>query len=103
VAERKRMTRTIKAIRNGQITIPADFRRALDITDDSLLQMTVEGDELRIVKLRTAPETTGSPWLAELYERFAPVRAEAVAAEYSEEEINAAIDKAVAGVRSKHG
>lgn len=96
------MTRTIKAIRSGQITIPADFRRALDITDDSLLQMTVEGDELRIVKLRTAPETTGSPWLAELYERFAPVRAEAVAAQYSEEEINAAIDQAVAGVRAKH-
>ncbi len=92
MAERKRLTRTI----------PADFRRALAITDASLLQMTVEGDALRIVKLRTAPETGGSPWLAELYERFAPVREEAVAANYSEEEINESIDQAVAGVRSKH-
>jgi len=102
VAERKRMIRTIRPLRSGQITIPADFRRELDITDDSLLQMTVEGDELRIVKLRTAPETGGSPWLAELYERFAPVREEAIAADYTEEEINAAIDQAVAGVRSQH-
>ena len=103
MAERKRMTRTIRAIRSGQITIPADFRRELGITDDTLLQMSVEGEGLRIVKLRTAPDTAGSPWLAELYERFAPVRAEAIAAEYSEEEINAAIDQAVAGVRAKHG
>lgn len=102
MAERKRMTRTVRPLRSGQITIPADFRRELAITDDSLLQMTVEGDELRIVKLRTAPEMGGSPWLAELYERFAPVREEAVAADYSEEEINEAIDQAVAGVRSKH-
>jgi bifunctional DNA-binding transcriptional regulator/antitoxin component of YhaV-PrlF toxin-antitoxin module len=102
MAERKRLTRTVRPLRSGQITIPADFRRELDITDDSLLQMSVEGDELRIVKLRTAPETGGSPWLAELYERFAPVRAEAEDAGYTEEEINAAIDQAVAGVRSKH-
>jgi bifunctional DNA-binding transcriptional regulator/antitoxin component of YhaV-PrlF toxin-antitoxin module len=100
VAERKRMTRTIKAIRSGQITIPADFRRELDITDDSLLQMTLEGDGLRITKLHTAPDATGSPWLAELYERFAPVRQEALDQGYTEEEINAAIDRAVAGVRS---
>jgi len=102
VVERKRMTRTIKAIRSGQITIPADFRRELNITDDTLLQMSVEGDELRITKLRTAPDTGGSPWLAELYERFAPVRQEAVDEGYTEEAIDAAIDQAVAGVRSQH-
>jgi AbrB family looped-hinge helix DNA binding protein len=97
------MTRTIKAIRSGQITIPADFRRELDITDGSLLQMTLEEDGLRITKLRTAPDTAGSPWLAELYERFAPVRQEAIDQGYTEEEINEAVDQAVAGVRaSKH-
>ena len=102
MAERKRMTRTVRPLRSGQITIPADFRRELNITDDSLLQVTLEGDELRITKLRTAPAAAGSPWLAELYERFAPVRQEAVDAGYTEEEINAAIDQAVAGVRAKH-
>ncbi len=39
--------------------------------------------------------------LAELYARFAPVRQEAVDAEYTEDEINEAIDQAVAGVRSQ--
>lgn len=101
MAERKHLTRTIKAIRSGQITIPVEFRRALDITDDSLLQMSVEGEELHIRKLRATPDTVGSPWLAELYERFAPVRQEAIDKEYSEEEINDAIDQAVAAVRSK--
>jgi bifunctional DNA-binding transcriptional regulator/antitoxin component of YhaV-PrlF toxin-antitoxin module len=96
------MTRTVRPLRSGQITIPADFRRELDITDDSLLQVTLEGDGLRITKLHTAPAVAGSPWLAELYERFAPVRQEASDAGYSEEEINAAIDQAVAGVRAKH-
>jgi bifunctional DNA-binding transcriptional regulator/antitoxin component of YhaV-PrlF toxin-antitoxin module len=100
VAERKRKTRTIKAIRSGQITIPADFRRELDITDDSLLQMSLEGDGLRITKLRAVPDLNGSPWLAELYERFAPVRQEAIDRDYSEEEINEAIDQAIAGVRA---
>lgn len=102
MAERKRLTRTVRPLRSGQITIPADFRRELNITDDTLLQMTVEGDVLRIVKLRTAPETSGSPWLAELYARFAPVCQEAVDASYTEDEINEAIDQAVAGVRSPH-
>jgi bifunctional DNA-binding transcriptional regulator/antitoxin component of YhaV-PrlF toxin-antitoxin module len=102
MAERKRMMRTIKAIRSGQITIPIEFRRALDITDDSLLQMSIEGEELHIRKLHAAPDSAGSPWLAELYERFAPVRREAIDKEYTEEEINDAIDQAVAAVRAKH-
>lgn len=43
----------------------------------------------------------GSPWLKELYDLFAPVRQEAVAAEMSEAEINAAIDAAVRAVRRR--
>ena len=102
MAERKPMIRTVRPLRSGQITIPADFRRELDITDDSLLQMTLEGEELHIKKLRTAPDAAGSPWLAELYRRFAPVRHEAIESGYSEAEIDEAIDQAVAGVRAKH-
>lgn len=100
MAERKRTTRTIRPLRSGQITIPADFRRALDIGDDTLLHMSLEGDGLRITKLRAAPDPAGSPWLAELYRRFAPVRQEAIDAGYTEEEINEAIDEAVADVRA---
>ncbi len=86
MAESKRLTRTVRPLRSGQITIPADFRRELDITDDSLLQISVEGEELHIKKLQTVPDAVGSPWLAELYRRFAPVRQEAVDEGYTEEE-----------------
>jgi hypothetical protein len=40
-----------------------------------------------------------SPWLKELYDLFAPVRAEA--ARYSEEEVDRDIKRAVAAVREK--
>lgn len=41
----------------------------------------------------------GSPWLKDLYDLFAPVRAEA--ARYSEEEVDRDIKRAVAAVREK--
>jgi hypothetical protein len=41
----------------------------------------------------------GSPWLKELYNLLAPVRAEA--ARYSEEEVDQDIERAVAAVREK--
>ena len=100
VTEGERMTRVVRSLRNGQMTIPAEFRRRLGIDDDSLLQVTLAQDELRIKPLRTAERPTGSPWLKELYDRFAPVREEAKA--YSEAEIDRAIDDAVAAVRRKH-
>lgn len=103
MAERKRRTRTIRPLRSGQITIPADFRRELGITDDSLLQMTIEGNALHITKMHTTPNTAGSPWLVELYERFAPVRQEALDRGYTEGEINDAIDAALAAVRRRDG
>lgn len=99
MAERKRLSRTVRPLRNGQITIPVEFRRELDITGDSLLEMTVEGAELRVRKIRTSLDPAGSPWLAELYQRFAPVRQEAIDAGYSEQDINDAIDEAIMVVR----
>ncbi len=50
-------------------------------------------------KKRTITDTAGSPWLAELYERFAPIRQEAIDRGYTEEDINDAIDAAVTAVR----
>ena len=90
-------TRTVRSLRSGQITIPAEFRRQLGIEGESLLQITLTEGELRIRPLRVTAALPGSPWLEELYEQFAPVREEAH--QYSEEEINAAIDDAVRAVR----
>lgn len=94
-------TRLVRPLRNGQITIPADFRKRLQIDDHTLLQITLEGSELRIKPVRVQNTAAGSPWLKDLYELFAPVRREAMP--YSEAEIDAAIDQAVRAVRDPHG
>lgn len=51
------------------------------------------------IKPATVTEAKGSPWLRELYDYFAPVRAEAIEKGYTEEEINSAIDAALQAVR----
>src|SRR5947209_8493414 len=93
-------TRIVRPLRSGQVTIPVEFRRQLGITEESLLQVTLDDGELRLRPVRTAEHGPGSPWLRELYALFAPVREHA--AHLSEEEINDAIDQAVAAVRAGH-
>lgn len=94
------MTRIVRQLRGGQITIPADYRRMLGITDDSLLQMSAEAGELRIRPIRVTDQT-GSDWIKDLYNLFAPVREQT--AKHSEEAVNTAIDQAVQAVRKAHG
>jgi AbrB family looped-hinge helix DNA binding protein len=99
----ERLTRTVRALRGGQITIPAEFRKRLGLTEESLLQVTLEDGELRLRPVRLAEPAVGSPWLKELYAIFAPWRQIAEERGYSEEEINAEIDAALADVRARHG
>ena len=96
------MSKIVRPLRSGQITIPAEFRQRLGIDADSLLRITLEGGELRIAPVRVTERGEGAPWLRELYELFAPVRQEADEQGYSEEEINTAIDEAVRAVRRRH-
>lgn len=100
MARKATSTKIVHPLRGGQITIPAEFRRRLRITDDTLLQVTLEGHELRIKPLQVGDRASGSLWLKELYDLFAPVREEAK--QYSEEEINDAIDEAIREVRAEH-
>lgn len=95
------MTRLVRPLRGGQITIPAAFRKQLGITDETLLQVTLAGGELHIKPVRVAETAQGSPWLKELYEHFAPARTEILEREIPEEEVNADIDAAVAAVRAE--
>lgn len=97
--ERKRLTRIVRPLRGGQITIPALFRKRLGITEDSVLQLTLEEDELRVKPFKIGETAGGSPWFRDLYRMFAPVREEA--SSFSEEEIDAAIDDAVAASRGR--
>lgn len=100
MTEREPMTKIVRPLRGGQITIPAAFREKLGITSDSLLQITLAQGELKIRPVRATASAAGSPWLKALHERFAPVRQEAE--QCSEEEINQAIDQAVQAVRQSH-
>lgn len=99
--EAEPMTKIVRPLRGGQITIPIEFRKQLGIDDRSLLQLTLAEGELRLKPLAVREQKQGSPWLRELYEYFAPVRQEAVERGYTEEEINAAIDEAVAAARAE--
>lgn len=94
------MTKIVKSLRSGQLTIPVDFREKLGINGDTLLKITLMDGELRIKPVKAVESKVGSPWIKELYDYFAPVRKEL--GKYSEKEINDAIDKAVKAVRKKH-
>jgi AbrB family looped-hinge helix DNA binding protein len=101
VSDRGSMTRIIRSLRGGQITIPAEFRKRLGISGEGLLQVTLAGDELRLKPIRIAEQATGSGWLRELYDQFEPVRAEIEERGISESEVNEDIDAAVCAVREQ--
>lgn len=95
------MTKVVRTLRSGQITIPAEFRRRLGIDDSTLLRMTLENGELRVSPVRIV-ETGGEPdWLDALYAAHAPIRADVLARGITSEEINADVDAAIAEVRAE--
>lgn len=94
---REANSKIVKPLRGGQMTIPAEFREALRIDQNTLLKVTLEAGEMRVRPMRMAESTDGSAWLKELYDLFAPLRQDL--SQYSEVEINEAIQQAVAKVR----
>ena len=107
MTESTQMTKIVRSLRGGQVTIPAAFRRELGISDDTMLRMTLADGELRIKPVEVSEPRKGSPGLRALYEYFAPVREEILARGISQEEVFADIDAAIAEVRAeqraKHG
>ncbi|MDE3076117.1 MAG: AbrB/MazE/SpoVT family DNA-binding domain-containing protein [Chloroflexota bacterium] len=97
MSEQEPMSRLVRPLRGGQITIPADFRERLGIGVDSLLRLTLSEGELRIRPVQVTQRAAGSPWLKDLYDAFAPVREEA--RRCGETEIDRAIGEAVEAVR----
>jgi bifunctional DNA-binding transcriptional regulator/antitoxin component of YhaV-PrlF toxin-antitoxin module len=95
-------TKIVRQLRHGQITIPIEFRRELGLSEDRILQMTLTEGELRLNPVVIGKQVADPEWLRKLYEYFAPARAEAIEKGYTEEEINEAIDAAVAAVRAGH-
>ena len=91
------LTRIVRPLRRGQITLPAEFRRRLGISDDTLLQLTLQEDKIEIAPVVATP-VAGTNWARELYTLFAPIRKEAEP--MAEAEIDALIDEAIDEVRS---
>ena len=91
------LTRVVRPLRRGQLTIPAEFRRRLGIDDDTLLQLTLQEDKIEITPVVATP-VSEMAWARELYAMFAQVREAAQGME--EAEIDALIDEAVDEVRS---
>ena len=92
------LTQIVRPLRHGQITIPAEFRRRLGISDDTLLQLTLHEGKIEITPMTGTP--VGSmAWAQELYVMLAPVRQEAQTMD--EAEIDALIDEAVDEVQSQ--
>ncbi len=90
----------VKQLRHGQITIPKELRKALGLKPDDLLSVEVIDGKLEIEPVKVTRKSGGSLWARELYEMFAPVRASLEG--YTEQEINDAIDEAVAAVRRRN-
>ena len=103
--QKKRMTRIVRPLRGGQITIPAEFRKELGITEESMLQVSLSEGELHLKPVRLTEVGQGSPFLKELYEYFAPAREEVKEKGLTGEEIDTAVEQAAEAVRQQkqHG
>lgn len=102
MTEEQSGTKAIRQLKGGQITIPVEFQRRLGIGDDALLQISLSDGELHIKPIGVTNPAGQTDWFHRLYDSFAPVREEAMERDYTDEEINAAIDEAVKAVRRKH-
>lgn len=87
----------VKSLRSGQITIPASFRTRLGIDSQTLLQITLVKEELRIKPLIMTFKASDSLWFKKLYDQFGQIRKEA--SQISGKEIDNTIDTAIQTVR----
>jgi AbrB family looped-hinge helix DNA binding protein len=92
------LTRIVRSLRRGQLTIPTEFRQRLGIGDGTLLRLTLHEDKIEVVPVVATP-AMGMAWARELYAMFAPIRKEAQT--MREAEIDALIDESVDEVRSQ--
>src|SRR5262245_25161389 len=47
--------RLVRPLAKGQITLPVEFRRQLDIDSNTILRVSLKGDRIEIVPLRPVP------------------------------------------------
>ena len=89
-------------LRNGQITIPKEVRAKMGWEENDLLSVEVVDGAIRLKSAHPIAEYDQSPWLRDLYEKFAPVREGYLKSGLTEEEINEEIDAAIRSARARH-
>jgi AbrB family looped-hinge helix DNA binding protein len=57
MVQAKQRRKVVKTLAKGQVTIPREFREALEINSDTLLSITIVGDHLEIMPLRQGQDT----------------------------------------------
>lgn len=62
------LQKTIPVAKNGRMNLPADMRRAMGLSDDGYLVLTVDGDEIRM--------TTQAQMLKHVRDLLAPYKPE---------------------------
>lgn len=53
--EAKPLRKLVRPLAKGQITLPIEFRRRLNIDDQTILSLTLKGRQIEIVPLRPTP------------------------------------------------
>lgn len=64
------ISKIVKPLPKGQVTIPAEFRRRLGIDESTLLNITLTGDRLEIRPLRVGEEARLRRYSDEQIARF---------------------------------
>lgn len=52
----KSLTKLVRPLPKGQITLPVEFRRRLGISSETILSLTLKGNTIEIVPLRPVPQ-----------------------------------------------
>jgi AbrB family looped-hinge helix DNA binding protein len=52
----KPLTKLVRPLPKGQITLPVEFRRRLGINSETILSLTLKGNTIEIVPLRPVPQ-----------------------------------------------
>jgi antitoxin component of MazEF toxin-antitoxin module len=87
-------------IENGKIAIPAEFLTEMGLNEGSSVRLQLAEGTVQVAPASEPSGVRTNP-LAELYDWFAPTRAHVQAQGYSDEEIDADIDAAIAEVRAE--
>jgi AbrB family looped-hinge helix DNA binding protein len=54
--EEKPISKLVRPLPRGQITLPIEFRRRLRIDDGTILSLTLKGNRIEIIPLRLIPQ-----------------------------------------------